>query len=144
MSTLQWSIGSDLPHEHVDAISERVFEHGRSLAHDGNATPLACLVRDGNELVAGASGRTEYARLFVASLWVHERLRSAGIGTELLRRMEHAARAVGCDSALIETLSDRACSLYLRVGYKVIAQVPRYVGPFNRYILVKPLAPSAA
>ena len=143
MSMLQWSFGTDLPSEDVELISDRVFEHGRSLAANGNATSLACLARSDGAVVAGASGRTEYGRLFVQNLWVHEALRGKGIGTEALRRMEQAAVDRNCESAVIETLNDRACSLYRRLGYEIIAQVPNYVGPFSRYILLKRLKSAA-
>lgn len=144
MSTLRWSIGADLPREDVEFVAEQVFQHGRGLALAGDAKPLACLVRNGRNVVAGAAGRTEYRRLFVQSLWVHETLRGTGIGSELLRRMERAALTRGCDSAIVETLDERARSLYLRLGYEVVAQLPGYVGPFNRHILLKNLSPGAA
>ena len=99
-------------------MSARVLEYGRTLAA-GNARPLACLVRDGSgAVVAGASGRTEYGRLFVNSLWVDEALRGAG---SALNPAPHGARCAprGCGSALIETLGERACVLYCRVGYEL-------------------------
>jgi diamine N-acetyltransferase len=139
-STLRWSIGDALPRDDVQTVSARVLDYGRSLAADGNARLLACLVRDGSgAVVAGASGRTEHGRLFVNSLWVDEALRGTGIGTELLRRMEQAALSRGCHSAMLETLGERACALYRRVGYEPVAHVPGCVGPFDRVILLKPL-----
>ncbi len=58
--------------------------------------------------------------------------------------MEQAALNRGCESAMIETLHESACALYIRAGYEVITCIPGYVGPFNRYILLKQLAQSAA
>src|SRR5262252_858629 len=62
-----------------------VFNHGRAQAHDGDAKPIYCLIRDENRVVAGGLGRTEYLRLFVQHLWVAEHVRNQGIGSRILR-----------------------------------------------------------
>jgi GNAT superfamily N-acetyltransferase len=113
---------------------------GRALAAEGQARPIACLVREAGRLVAGGAGRTEYARLFVNHLWVAEPLRGHGIGPQVLAALETAARRRGCTDTLIETLDDRVAELYRRCGYAEVARLPGYVGPFTRYVLVKPLA----
>ena len=123
-------------------IEDGVFSHGRAVAADGNAQPLACLMREGDELIAGALGRTEYGRLFIHSVWVAESYRGAGIGSETIVRMEQEALGRGCSDALIETLLDRNARLYERLGYESIAVIPRYVGTFTRYIMVKTLQSS--
>ena len=123
--------------DRVGTISEGVFSFGRSFAKGGQASPLACTVRENGTLIAGGVGRTEYSRLFVSSLWVVEPKRGKGLGTEVLERMEAEARARDCNDSLIETLNDRVASLYARLGYHTEAIVNGYVGPFNRHIMVK-------
>ena len=90
-------------------------------------------------MVAGAVGRTEYNRLFVASLWVSEELRNQGLGTATLLKLEAEAARIGCRTALLETLNDRTARLYARRGYQTLAQIKEYVGPFNRHIMLKSL-----
>lgn len=136
---LAWETTTSPSDGDVETVTEGVFSHGRSLAADGRAEPIACFARLGGVVVAGAVGRTEYARLFVGSLWVSEEMRSRGVGTETLLRLEAEASRRGCTSALIETLSDRTAGLYGRLGYRTVAQVTQYVGPFNRHIMVKAL-----
>ena len=138
-ASYQWATLEDVDPELVKAIENGVIEHGRRLASAGKAKPIVCVVRENDTLVAGASGRTEYTRLFINYLWVTEAIRSQGIGTELLNRIEAAARERDCTDALIETLDDRVASLYTRLGYQPIAVIPDYVGPFSRHILVKTL-----
>jgi GNAT superfamily N-acetyltransferase len=120
-------------------VSDGVFSFGRKLAADGNASPLACFVRAEGMLVAGAVGRTEYERLFISSLWVTEERRCQGLGREVLERLEREAVHLGCNSAMIETLNDRVAGLYSRHGYRTLAVVYEYVGPFNRHIMLKAL-----
>ena len=132
---LRWQV-TDSPNPE-DASAEGVFSFGRSLAIGGEATPLACTLRENGLLVAGGVGRTEFARLFVSSLWVTQSRRGEGLGTEVLERMEAEARSRGCKDALVETLNDRVAELYARLGYRHVAVVDEYVGPFTRHIMLK-------
>lgn len=135
-----WEIGREASEGDRQVVADGVFRHGRALAAAGNAQPLSCLLRRAGEVVAGAVGRTEFGRLFVHSLWVHESLRGRGLGTLALGQIEQAAAAEGCADALIETLDGRTARLYERLGYVPLAFVARYVGPFDRHILLKRLA----
>ena|SRR5450631_1887396 len=136
----EWSVVEHSSESDLAVLSEGVTTYGRSLALGGDARPIACLVRESEEIVAGGSGRTEFDRLFVAYLWVKEALRSRGLGSEVLGRLEKAAHARGCNDALIETLNDRTANLYTRLGYKPVAKIPHYVGPFTKHVLLKPLS----
>jgi len=143
-SALAWRIADDASAVDLAVISEGVLQHGRAIAArvGGDARPLACLVTEGETLVAGATGRTEFGRLFVSYLWVAPPLRGRGLGTEILARVEEEASQRGCTDALIETLNDRNALLYQRLGYRTIAVVD-YLGPFRRHTLLKPLRPDA-
>jgi ribosomal protein S18 acetylase RimI-like enzyme len=133
----EWSVVENASESDLAVLSEGVTRYGRTLALGGNSKPIACLVRENEEIVAGGSGRTEFDRLFVAYLWVQEHLRSRGLGSEVLCAFENAARARGCKDALIETLNDRTANLYARLGYKPVAVIPNYVGTFTKHVLVK-------
>jgi GNAT superfamily N-acetyltransferase len=135
---LIWTIGSEASAEDLDAISAAVISHGRSKAIDGHAQPIACLVRDGEELVAGGSGRTEYTRLFVNYLWVAEDRRRQGLASRILRELESEAARRGCHDSIIETLDDAVAALYEGLGYRSVAHLPHSVGRFNRHIMLKP------
>jgi GNAT superfamily N-acetyltransferase len=137
--SLTWTLTSAAHDDDLEVVAKGVFSHGRAQARDGNAEPIACLVRDGARVVAGGTGRTEYARLFVSYLWVAEPLRRQGIARRILLTLESEAVHRGCRDALIETLDDRVAALYGRWGYGTVSIVPAYVGPFNRHILVKTL-----
>lgn len=136
---LDWQLTTAPEAADVAIVTEGVLSFGRALAVGGNARPLACFVREDGALIAGAVGRTEFARLFVTSLWVAEDRRCRGLGAELLARMEREAMQCGCTSSMIETLNDRVADLYARQGYKPVAVVPAYVGTFTRHIMLKEL-----
>ena len=139
--SLIWTLDAQAPEHDLKVVAEGVFSHGRAQARDGNAEPIACLVRDGPRVVAGGTGRTEYRRLFVSYLWVAEDLRRQGLARRILQALESEAAHRGCLDALIETLDDGVAALYGRLGYRSVAVVAGYVGPFNRHILLKLLNP---
>ena len=116
----EWSVVEHASELDLAVLSEGVTRYGRSLA-------------------LGGSGRTEFDRLFVAYLWVKEHLRSRGLGSEVLGKLEKAAHARGCKDVLIETFSDRTAHLYTRLGYKSVAMIPRYVGSFTKHVFIKSL-----
>ena len=135
-----WSIVEEASETDLAVLSEGVIRYGRSLAVSGNARPIACFVRVERAIVAGALGRTEFNRLFVGHLWVDETLRSRGLGSNVLRKLEIAAVKRGCVDSLIETLNDRTAELYARLGYRHVAKIPHYVGSSTRHVLVKSIA----
>jgi len=136
----EWSIDELTEAADLAVLSEGVTQFGRSQAIGGNARPIACLLREDRHVVAGGSGRTEFYRLFINYLWVTESLRSRGLGSQVLARLELAAIERGCKDALVETLSDRTANLYARLGYRPVATIPSYVGSFTKHVLVKPIA----
>lgn len=134
-----WSVESVPSSSDLAVLSDGVIRFGRAEAKGGNARAIACFLRRKGQIVAGASGRTEFDRLFVSYLWVSEAMRGRGLGTQALLRIEAAARARGAKDSLIETLSDRTADLYRRLGYVTVATIPGYVGRFTKRIFVKDL-----
>ncbi|HEY4082332.1 MAG TPA: GNAT family N-acetyltransferase [Burkholderiaceae bacterium] len=131
-----WS--PDLSAEEAAQVSQGVVEYGRAQAAGGNARPISCGRHDEDgRLIAGATGRTEFRRLFIGYLWVDEAWRGGGIGTETLRRIEAQALQRGCVDALIETLSDRTADWYERLGYVCMSHVHDFVPGFTRHTLIK-------
>ena len=136
-----WTLEEEPSAADVAIVAGGVLQVGREAAAGGDPRPIACFLREDGRVIAGAYGRTEFGRLFVEYLWVDAALRGSGVGSEALGRLEAAARARGCGDALIETLSDRVAALYRRLGYVQVALIERYVGPFNKRVLLKTLGP---
>ncbi|WP_310387314.1 GNAT family N-acetyltransferase [Roseateles sp.] len=132
-----WRRDAELPQAALDALRDGVVLHGRQQAQGSDACDIACALYEGERLVAGASGRTEFARLYVNYLWVEAERRGQGWGGECLRQIEAQALRRGCVDALIETLSDETAELYEHMGYVCIAHVHDYVPGFTRHTLLK-------
>jgi len=112
-----------ITNEHVDAnvlqaIKSGVIDTGRELArsYGGHAQPIACAVTEGSSLIGGATGRTEFNRLFIDYLWIAPHWRLRGLASEALHKIEALAAQRGCIDAIIETLDDDIAQWYQRGG----------------------------
>ncbi|KTC25944.1 GCN5 family acetyltransferase [Pseudomonas marginalis ICMP 9505] len=140
----EWHTTGSLQDSHLRAISEGVIHHGQALSRDkgGYSEPLACVLMENGMLLGGVTGRTEFQRLFVNYLWIDTLWRGQGLAAEALRRLEAAAMDRGCVDALIETLDDDIAQWYERCGYRLIAHLPEYCGPWSRHTFLKSLVPA--
>ncbi|MFG6447749.1 GNAT family N-acetyltransferase [Roseateles sp. BYS180W] len=135
---MHWRQDADVSVADVEAIRHGVILHGRQQTQGSDAQDIACaLYDDEGQLLAGATGRTEFQRLYVNNLWVRAERRGQGLGGEVLRRLEAQALRRGCVDALIETLLDEVAALYEHLGYACIAHVHDYVPGFTRHTLLK-------
>jgi ribosomal protein S18 acetylase RimI-like enzyme len=101
---------------------------------------LWALDEETGALVGGLVGHTWTTWLHVAYLWVDEDHRGEGLGSRLLTRAEHIARAErGCHGARLETWDFQAPHFYRRLGYRVVCAIPDYPPGITEYTLLKPL-----
>ena len=137
----KWITDDNLDSSFLQAIRNGVIDTGRDLSEPlgGNAKAIACALTEDSLLMGGATGRTEFQRLFVNFLWVDQQWRGTGLGAEALHKLEALALERGCVDSIIETLDDGVAGWYQRTGYVLIAHIPRYCGPWNRHILLKSL-----
>lgn len=133
----QWRRDDAVPQSALEAIRDGVISHGRQQAQGSDAADIACALYEGEELIAGAWGRTEFQRLYVSYLWVRDADRGQGLGGDCLRQLEAQALRRGCVDALIETLLDEVAEIYEHLGYACIAHVHDFVPGFTRHTLLK-------
>lgn len=136
-----WRRDGEVPAEDLAAIRDGVILHGRQQTQGSDAQDIAVAIYDEGGLLAGAHGRTEFQRLYVAYLWVDEAHRGQGLGSDCLRQLEAQALRRGCVDALIETLLDEVADLYERLGYVCISHVHDFLPGFTRHTLLKVWTP---
>lgn len=133
----QWRRDEAVAPATLEQIRDGVITHGRQQTQGSDARDIACALFDGDELIAGASGRTEFQRLYISYLWVAAPQRGQGLGGDCLRQLEAHALQRGCVDALIETLLDEVAEIYEHLGYVCIAHVHDFVPGFTRHTLLK-------
>ena len=92
-----------------------------------------------NEIIAGILTRIYLKAMFVEVLWVDEKYRKKGIGTELLNKVESYAKEIGCTFIHLDTFSFQAIDFYKKCGYSIFAVLEDYPDDIKRYFLKKNL-----
>lgn len=92
------------------------------------------------ETVGGLVGKTVWSWFEIAALWVDEKLRRRGLGSQLLQTGEAEARRRGCMFARASTWEFQARDFYLRHGYSCYGQLDGYPPGHTVYYLRKDLA----
>ncbi|MFB7187925.1 GNAT family N-acetyltransferase [Streptomyces sp. NPDC056178] len=129
----------------VAAISDALDRF--NIEHTGIADhrPLAVLVRDPatRQVVGGLTGRTSLGLFFLGLFYLPPRLRGGGLGTEILQQAEDEARARGCRTAVLYTITFQAPGFYQKQGWKRLGEVPCDPPGTSRVFMTKDLtAPS--
>ena len=101
---------------------------------------IAVKLNDENgDVIAGAAGRTFGDWLMINTLWVSDALRGQQVGSKILHKMEQAAKARGCNKALLDTLNFQAMPFYEKHGYQVQWTQQGYPKTGCRYYMMKQL-----
>ena len=131
------------PEPHHRAAISVPLERFNDARIEGGPWPDAALalgLRHGDGTIDGGLwGHSYYGWLFVDLLVVPDRLRGQGLGTQLLRRAEAAAKARGCTGVWLDTFSFQAPEYYPRHGYSVFGEIGDYPAPHRRVFLKKRL-----
>jgi len=126
--------------ELIDFLSERIAEFNWQQWEVSERKPLALQVKsDNGEVIAGAAGRTFGDWLLLDTLWVSDVLRGQNLGSQLLSRMESAAKARGCKKCLLDTLNFQARPFYEKYGYRVEWVQEGYPQTGCKYFMTKML-----
>ena len=87
--------------------------------------PLQVLVRDaGGAILGGVIGRTSLGVLTIEKVYLPEALRGCDIGTRMMGMAEAEARRRGCRAGVVDTISFQAPGFYLRLGWRILGEVP--------------------
>jgi ribosomal protein S18 acetylase RimI-like enzyme len=99
-------------------ILTQLLRYNASQAGPLNDQKLVLTVRGSDQaLLGGLVGVQYWNGMFIDLLWVHERLRGRGVGTELMKRAEAAARSRGGEVIFLSTWSFQAPGFYEKLGY---------------------------
>ncbi len=101
-------------------LEERMAEAAVSAAGVGDEEEFAVVVRDGDEVVAGASGAIWGGGCQLHVVWVEESLRRHGLARTLMSTVEQEARRRGCRLVMGLTYDVLTGDYYDRLGYQTV------------------------
>ena len=108
--------------EDVTFLDDRLYEYNAAQTGVDDGQWLAIFVRDDQQRIyAGIKGWTWCGSCYISALWVDERLRGHGVGTQLLQAAEQEARARGCQHMILDSYNFQAPGFYKKLGYEVFA-----------------------
>lgn len=121
-------------------VDEGLGAYNTSAAPLHEVRPLACLAQDPeHRVMGGAVGRLWADCAELQQMWVHETLRSQGLGRRLLMAFEEAARDRGANKLFLETFSFQAPTFYERCGYVRESTNPHYPHGISKHRFFKRL-----
>ena len=105
--------------EEVEILREGIINEAVK-ANMNRMTSFALLMKNpADVIVAGAMGYSMYGFLYVDMLWVDEKFRHKGWGTQLLNAAENLGRERNCRFVCLITMSWQALRFYEKHGYKI-------------------------
>jgi GNAT superfamily N-acetyltransferase len=134
-------IDNDVSEGDEAAIVRGLLAFNEKWLGPSNDQPVRFVARDEAGVVGGLLGHTRWNWLYVAKLWVDERARGRGIGTQLLMAAEELARARGCTDVSLDTFEYQARPFYEKLGYELFGTLDGYPPGYRQFYLRKSLGP---
>jgi len=99
---------------------------------------VSSFVKDDNQkTLGGILGEIKWGWLYVEGLWVDERVRASGVGSQLLNQLERYAMTKGIYNFRLETTSFQALPFYQKQGYVIFGELPDMPPSHTSFFLKK-------
>lgn len=89
------------------------------------------------QILAGIYAVRELDCVTIEYLYVEEKHRGRGYGSQLLERIEQQARAAGAKRIFLNTFSFQAPAFYEKHGYQLFAKLKPAMANYNQYFFQK-------
>jgi len=139
MSDVSVRIEHEISQDSRLAITAPLGEFSAARGFDFRPNPICLSLREGDRIVGGLIGHTNWDWLHIEVLSVAAHLRSRGYGRQLMEKAEGIACAHGCVGAWVDTYTFQSPAFYERLGYRIFATLPNYPGAEQRIFLMKML-----
>jgi len=104
-----------------------------------NHQRMCLVVENDGKIIGGLYGVTYWNWLYIELLWVDEKERRKGLGTNILKKAEKIAIQRGCKRAQLETHDFQNPEFYLRHNYRILCELADLPEGHTRYYLYKQL-----
>jgi GNAT superfamily N-acetyltransferase len=119
------------------AITAPLGEFSAARGFEFRPTPICLSVREGNQIIGGLIGHTNWEWLHIEILSVATHVRSRGYGRRLMETAEGIARTRNCVGAWVDTYTFQSPGFYERLGYRIFGTLPSYPEAEQRIFLMK-------
>ncbi|MGA7261548.1 MAG: GNAT family N-acetyltransferase [Stellaceae bacterium] len=119
------------------AITAPLGEFSAACGFEFRPTPICLSLREGNQIIGGLIGHTNWESLHIEILSVAMHVRSRGYGRRLMETAEGIARTRNCVGAWVNTYTFQSPGFYERLGYRIFGTLPSYPEAEQRIFLMK-------
>jgi GNAT superfamily N-acetyltransferase len=115
----------DIPlNEEVEMIEEQLMAYNLKIKPMSQEQPYIsinrCIKDESGKVVGGIIATSVlWHILYIDTIWVDENVRKCGLGTQLLKEIEHEAQLLGCKISHLSTFDFQGKDFYLKNGYEV-------------------------
>lgn len=110
-----------LPAADAGVVDQGLGDFNDAAAPLHEVRTIGCFARDEHgAVIGGAVGRSWGEACELQQLWVDEKRRGSGLGSQLMQAFEQRGRDHGCRVFYLETFSFQAPDFYRRFGYEVV------------------------
>ncbi|QDP41077.1 GNAT family N-acetyltransferase [Radiobacillus deserti] len=124
-------------------IRKKLIEFNMKQLSDDIKTPLEeisfVVKNDTGETIGGITGTMFWHHIHIDFLWVSEKARGEGYGTQLMNRLEAFAKEHTCRLILLDTFSFQAPDFYQKLGFEIVGIVEDHPKGYSQYFLQKRL-----
>jgi GNAT superfamily N-acetyltransferase len=140
MESLQISSEPEADPQDVAVIEAGLNQFNRTASVTRDYRPVAIFLRDAAGTIhGGLIGNMWGGWLHIKNLWITERFRHRGYGSNLLRTAEEEASAANCHGAFLDTFSFQARPFYERHGYECFGELHDHPPGHSHYFMRKSL-----
>ncbi len=126
----------------LQIIREDMEGHHAAHSSPVDWLPLAAIMRNPKgEIIAGVIGGSYWGWLYIARVWVKDRLRRKSYSLRLLKEVEKEALHRGCGHSFVETQDFESMLFYENIGYLVSKKTEESGN--TRYSMQKELHPQS-
>lgn len=131
----------DLSEEQIGEIYESLADFDRkNIGYRLEGSVNIGIEADG-ELIAGLNGcMTAYKIFYIDTVFVAEKCRRQGLGTELVKEAERRAVALGANIVRLDTFNWQGREFYKKLGYEEVGGYSSAEDGFSEHFFVKRLA----
>lgn len=124
----------------VDGIN--AYNLSKVSAMTNSWTPLEFVALDENGIEIGGilAGIGYWNGLEIKILWIEEKYRRMGVGTQILKHVEKIAKEKGAEISMLDTFDFQAEEFYLKNGYEPIGEIKDFPKGYRRIYFSKKLA----
>ena len=129
----------NLTNKQLGEIESRLEDYDKEYTKNDLEGAIRIGIKDDNgNIIAGLDAVvTTFKILYVSTLFVDEKYRRQGIGTQLIKEMELRAKKLGVNTIRLDTFDWQGKDFYKAVGYELVGNYSNIEDGYAEYFFLK-------